>query len=251
MDRSDYEPAYSKAVAALRDCSPEASGLTPDLLEVAGYCCEYFRRQNFEEFDMQIPTGVDLDWLTELAMQEKSDPLSAASVLSTFARIYYDRENYPKAETAMSRALTSIEPMAFPGKSSYLPDYEYLVYALCWQSKFEAAEHTAQKWLIFAEAELFENDIYTAKIHKALADIYRAKDQPLLAEEHLKRCLWLHENEQCDVCADVVGALRTYAELLDGQGRNEEADELRRRAEAVEAEAGEGGYDDREADDED
>lgn len=236
MDRGDYEPAYSKAVAALRDCSPDAAPLTPDLLEVAGYCCEYFRQQHLEEFDMQIPTDADLDWLTDLAMQEKADLISAASVLSTFGRIYYDRENYPQAESAMSKALRSIEPMAFSGKSSFLPDYEYLVYALCWQSKFAEAEHTAQKWLAFAEAELFANDIYTAKIHKSLADIYRARDLPLLAEDHLKRCLWLHENEQCMVCADVVGALRAYADLLDGQGRSEESAEMRQRADEIETE---------------
>lgn len=234
MDRSDYEPAYSKATEALRQVSPEDSIFIADLLEVAGFCCETFRSQHFEEFDLKIPSDADLDWLTELAMQETSDPLSAASVLSTLAKIYYDREAYPQAETAMTRALTTVDSMEFPGKAAFLPDYEYLVSALGWQGKFDAAEKVAQKWLSFAEAELVENDIYTAKIHQTFADIYVRKDQPLLAEEHLKRCLWLHENEQCMVCADVNGALRSYADLLDGLGRSEEAEELRNRAVEIE-----------------
>lgn len=208
---------------------PRGAEIIPDLLEVAAICCERYRTIP----DSTSPTEEELDKLTDIAMHEETDPISTASVLSVLAKIYYAREDLATAASVMTKALRSVEAQEFESKSAYLPDYEFLVSSLWWQDKLDGALREAHNWLNEAESQLSENDIWTAKIHQILAVIYKSNDQPALAEEHLKRCLWLHENEQCDECADVVGALGTYADLLDSLGRSDEADELRSRAEAL------------------
>lgn len=228
LEERDYDLAYSSAVSAL-NMLPEGAAIIPDLLEVAAICCERYRTLP----DSALPSDAELDKLTDIAMEEKTDPISTASALSVFGKIYYAREDLTTAATVMTKALRSVEAEEFEFKSGYLPDYEFLVSSLWWQGKLEDALREGYNWLSQAEAQLEENDIWTAKIHQILAVIYKSNDQPALAEEHLKRCLWLHENEQCDECADVVGALGTYAELLDTMGRTDEADELRTRAESL------------------
>lgn len=231
LDEGDYEVAYDRAMSALFGATAPGADLVPDLLEVAGCCCEHFRSTGYES---DLPTAEDAARLTEMAIADSSDPVSTASVLSTLGRVYYDHGDYDKCERAMGHALDAVADMDFSGKSAFIPDHEYLVFALCQQGKFDEAEHAAQRWLSFAESELAENDIYTAKIHNTLGAIYREKDQPLLAEEHLRRCLWLHEKDSCLECADVPTALKNYADLLDSMGRNDEAEPLRQRASELE-----------------
>ncbi|HEY9678350.1 MAG TPA: tetratricopeptide repeat protein [Drouetiella sp.] len=221
LEKGDYDGAFARAFEILRDEASLKPSQIEDLFDILSYCFESWTHEKSRRIS-------DEEQVQLVSIAEKfADTGAHASFLFYLALNAYAREDYLSAEKLMSRSVAIVNSNLIEYKSSFLHNTELYIDALCWQSKFDQAISACEDWLRLANEELVENDIFTATIHKKLADIYAAQGKAAEAEEHLKRCIWLHENEACLLCSDAQSAIQAYASFLDGQGRSEEASKQR------------------------
>lgn len=234
-DTLEYERAYAIAKQALELPAANQSPKLPEILEAIAQGMESTRMEG----NMVARSELDLvaQFATNYSNATTDDQkISMAGSLTTLAQGYFDLEQYETSEQLMRAGLQNLVGIDVPGKAAYLNDHAVLVYALCYQSKFEEAMNASRAWMDLANSELVKNDIYTARIFQTQGDILCATKNFAEAEPHYKKALWLHENESCEYCSDVPSILVSYAKLLRAAGRETEAAATESRAQAITAE---------------
>lgn len=190
---------------------------------------------DLEQENETTPKQMVLEQLSQILQQAAQvvmfeDAEMVGNGIYMLASLYYSSEQYASAERLIRQtlALRQIAPPQL--KAALVQDYELFVNTLCWQSKFDDAEHAALQWQALAEEEPLNKQLYQAQILLTLGEIYRVLNRDEEAEDAYQKALKLHESEDCGECDEVASILRAYARFLQGKHRADEAHKMLRRA---------------------